>query len=97
MPNKRNEQYGACCPMILRIMHRVSYDGEYAFAETTTTSNTIAIRVTLRHASMMSTMKETQTQRPFLLESNRRMRNTLSRKASFFSDLWVWVSWIVLI
>ena len=44
----------------------------------------------------LSTMKETQTQRPFLFEHKTHVWNTLSPVYSYFSDLWVWVSFKLL-
>ena len=45
---------------------------------------------------VMSTMKETQTQRPFLSDNlNTHVKSVVPGRFSF-SDLWVWVYWIVL-
>ena len=41
-------------------------------------------------------MKETQTQRPFHLEDLKTYVKQIV-PSSCFSDLWVWISWIVLI
>ena len=44
----------------------------------------------------LSTMKETQTQRAFHLDNNKTYVKHIVPSSFSFSDLWVWVSWIVL-
>ena len=48
-------------------------------------------------AFLWSTAKETQIQRPFSFENNRASVKDIVPSSFFASDLWVWVSWTVLV
>ena len=56
-----------------------------------------AYMFSMSYLLIMSTMKETQAQRPFLLENKETHVKLIVPSSFLFPDLWVRVSWMVLV